>query len=119
MYHNQKIGKIGEKIAEKYLINKKYNIIEKNYRERYGEIDLIALDNSKKEIVFVEVKTRTNLKYGAGIEAVNYKKQNHIIKAAKKYLYLNKCENKNIRFDIIELYICKDKYIINHYKSAF
>lgn len=117
MYHNQEIGKLGEKIAENYLTNNKYKIIDKNYRSIYGEIDLIAIYNNI--LIFIEVKTRTNIKYGRGIEAVNYKKRNHIIRAAKKYILINKYENKNIRFDIIEIYLYKNRYKINHFKNAF
>ena len=60
--NKRKFGIIGEKIAQKYLKNNGYKIIENNYYTRNGEIDIIA--NKEKYIVFVEVKTRTNEKYG-------------------------------------------------------
>ena len=119
MYYNHKIGILGEKIANNYLINKNYKILEKNFRYKYGEIDLITLDNITNEIVFIEVKTRCNLKYGTGGEAVNIKKQIKIINTAKRYIYLNKLEYRNIRFDVIEIYLSNQKYKINHFKNTF
>ena len=57
-----------------YLENNYYQIIEKNFYCRFGEIDIIAIDKKENELVFIEVKTRTNLLYGIPIEAVNYNK---------------------------------------------
>lgn len=117
MYYNIVVGIKGEEISAEYLIKKGYSILEKNYRSKYGEIDLITLDD--KEIVFIEVKTRTNLKYGMPCEAVNNKKKKCIIRTAKQYIYINKYENLDIRFDIIEIYLSENKYKINHLKNVF
>ena len=59
--NNKKFGIIGEKIAQKFLINKGYEILETNYYTKIGEIDIIA--QKSKKIVFIEVKTRSNLKF--------------------------------------------------------
>lgn len=67
--NKRKFGIIGEKMAQKYLKDNKYEIIENNYYTRNGEIDIIASKNNY--IIFVEVKTRTNEKYGRASEAVN------------------------------------------------
>lgn len=115
--HN-KIGIIGENIAKEYLEKNRYIVLERNFRGKYGEIDLIA-KNNEMNIIFIEVKTRTNLQYGSGSESVNFKKKSNIIKTAKKYIYINNIKNKNIRFDVIEIYIIKNKYMINHIKNAF
>ena len=69
MMNKRKFGIIGEKMAQKYLKDNKYEIIENNYYTRNGEIDIIASKNNY--IIFVEVKTRTNEKYGRASEAVN------------------------------------------------
>ena len=60
MNHNKALGKKGEDLACKYLIKNNYNVIEKNFRCKQGEIDIIVKDLSTKELVFVEVKTRSN-----------------------------------------------------------
>ena len=105
------IGMKGQKIAEEYLIKQDIKIISYNYRTKYGEIDLIALDG--EYIVFIEVKYRSSLKYGSPAESVGFYKQQKIIKTALCYL----CEHEynDIRFDIIE--VLGDK--INHIKNAF
>ena len=93
-----------------------YEILERNYRCRQGEIDIIAKE--KQEIVFVEVKTRSNLCFGKPREAVDEGKQNHIYKTAKYYLYKHKLENSYVRFDVIEIYLKIDKYRLNHIKNV-
>ena len=77
MYLRHQTGKIGEDISIKYLENLGYTIIEKNFMAVQGEIDIIAKDN--KELVFIEVKTRTNMLFGRPVEAVNLQKQKHLI----------------------------------------
>jgi putative endonuclease len=115
MYARHVIGKEGENIAVKFLIQKGYKIIERNFQCRQGEIDIIASD--KNEIVIIEVKTRKCLKYGKPAEAVNENKQKHIYKAAEYYLYIKNLEKKYVRIDVIEVYIKEDKYYINHIKN--
>ena len=115
MYLKHEIGKIGENIVIKYLKNIGYVIIERNFFAIQGEIDIIAKDG--QELVFIEVKTRTNKKFGMPIDAVNRTKQKHFIRAVKYYLYVKKLENNFIRLDVIEVYINKEKYKINHIKQ--
>ena len=116
MYERHILGKTGEEIGTKYLIKNGYKIIIRNFRCRQGEIDIIAQD--KNEIVFIEVKTRKNTNYGYPIDAVDKRKQKHILNASKYYIYINKLEKKNIRFDVIEIYK-KDKFYINHIKNIY
>ena len=115
MYLRHEIGKIGEELACQYLEDNGYKIVERNFEAKQGEIDIIALD--KQEIVFIEVKTRTSKKYGEAAEAVNQTKQKHLIKTIKYYLYIRNLENEFIRIDIIEIYISKNKYKVNHIKQ--
>lgn len=118
MYFRQEIGKWGENIVCQYLANNHYKIIERNFLCRQGEIDIIAKDITKKELVFIEVKTRSNLKYGNPAEAVNKEKQKHIKQVIKYYIYRNHLENKAIRIDVIEVYLKKSNYKINHIKQV-
>ncbi|MCF0124315.1 MAG: YraN family protein [Clostridia bacterium] len=119
MYIAKIIGKNGEDMACRYLEEKNYKIIERNYRCKKLEVDIIAKDMEQNEIVFIEVKTRSNLKYGNPAESVFNKKQTNIILAAKYYIYINKIINFPIRFDVIEVFILKNDYKINHIKGAF
>lgn len=115
MFFKQEIGKEGENIATKYLESRNYKIIERNFMCRQGEIDIIALD--KDELVFIEVKTRTSVQYGAPVEAVTNIKQKHMKKAIEYYLYKNFIQDRCIRLDVIEIYLCKNKYRVNHIKQ--
>lgn len=112
MNSKQRTGKIGEEIARKYLERKGYKIVEKNFRCRQGEIDIIATYSGK--LIFIEVKTRRSEKYGKPAEAVNELKQKHMINAASYYLYKTGQANKFIRFDVIEVKLKDGYYIVNH-----
>lgn len=113
--NKRKFGIIGEKMAQKYLKDNKYEIIENNYYTRNGEIDIIASKNNY--IIFVEVKTRTNEKYGSASEAVNKIKKIHMKKSAAIFLKENNFSRFTIRFDVIEVYMIKGKCKINHIKQ--
>lgn len=116
MYERHEIGKIGENIATKYLEQIGYEILQRNFECKQGEIDIIAKD--KEEIVFVEVKTRANMLYGKPKEAVDTIKQKHIYKSAEFYIYIKHLENLPVRIDVIEVYKKKEKYFLNHIKNA-
>jgi putative endonuclease len=116
MYVRHVLGKKGEDIAVEYILKNKYELIERNFNCRQGEIDIIAKD--KNEIVFIEVKTRTNKKYGKPIDAVTPLKIKHILNSIKYYVFINKLENTFIRIDVIEVYQKERKTYINHIKNA-
>lgn len=111
-------GKKGELIAKQYLQSKGYIVLNTNYRNKIGEIDIIVLDKNKELLVFVEVKTRTSLKYGYAYEAVNIKKQRKIVNCSQIYIKQNKYMNFQPRFDIIEVYLTSDAKL-NHIENAF
>lgn len=96
------VGHSAENIAADYLNKQGMQIVERNFRSKSGEIDLIALD--KATLVFVEVKFRKNADYGQPYEAVTYRKQKKIIQTAQWFLQSNKkYRNKACRFDIISI----------------
>lgn len=119
MYYNQLIGEIGEKLACEFLKEKGYILIERNFRCRQGEIDIISKDTLEGELVFIEVKTRRNYLYGYPAEAINNYKKKHIYKSAKYYIYRKKISNIPIRLDVIEVFISNKGFFINHIKQAF
>jgi len=116
MYIKQEIGKLGEDIATHYLKQNGYTILDRNFECRQGELDIIALD--KKEIVFIEVKTRTSNKYGTPSEAVNKIKQKHMLQTIKYYLYIRNLSDEFVRIDVIEVYVKDNVYEVNHIKQA-
>ena len=115
MNNRQRLGKYGEDVAIRFLLQKDYKILERNFRCKQGEIDIIAKDSEK--IVFVEVKTRSNFNFGMPIEAVDRKKISHILKSAKVYLKLKNIKNTFIRFDVIEVYVLKNRCKVNQIKQ--
>lgn len=115
----RKIGDLGEELTKKYFLKQGYKIIKQNYTSRTGEIDLIVQEND--EIVFVEVKTRTNYNFGYPEEAINFRKQNKIRMTAQNYLTKEKILFKDYRFDVIGIEIDQltQKAKIKHIKNAF
>lgn len=116
MYQPHNLGKKGEEIACIYIKKNKYKILEKNFRYRKYEIDIIAKE--EKEIVFIEVKTRSSKICGLPAESVTPKKKKHIYKAASFYLHIHGKENAYCRFDVIEIYFYKKSYYIHHIKQV-
>ncbi len=111
-----KIGLRGEDIAAKFLKEKGYYILYRNYKTPYGEADIIAKDNDT--VVFVEVKTRSNLSFGYPFESVNLKKQERLKRIALNYLKVANYPTK-IRFDVISISSENGLSKIEHIKEAF
>ena len=98
--NKRQMGTSYEIKAEEYLMQKGYKILERNFRNRQGEIDIIAKD--KEYFCFIEVKYRTTNDFGNPLEAVDFRKQNQIRKVALYYLMKNKLsEWTPCRFDVI------------------
>ena len=105
-------GTTGEKIAQEYMIENNYSIVTTNFRfKRLGEIDIIAREGDY--ICFIEVKLRSTLDFGLPREAVNFRKQENIRKLAGIFIGQNKLYNANIRFDVVEVYVTKEKGLMN------
>jgi putative endonuclease len=113
----QQFGKESESLAVRYLKKNGYKILEQNYRNKLGEIDIIAKE--KKTLVFVEVKAgRTNL-FGNPKWAVTPKKQRKISMVALYYLKATKKTHVKARFDVVALSSAKDNPQIEIIKNAF
>jgi putative endonuclease len=105
----KKLGQAGEDRAARYLEKQGYRILERNYRAPCGEIDLIAMHQG--ELVFVEVKTRTNEAYGAPELAVNPRKQQRMVKAALGYIRYKNLHQVPCRFDVVAISAASEKEI--------
>lgn len=108
----KKIGDKGEKRACNFLIEQGYLILEKNYRYKRAEIDIIAKKGDL--IAFIEVKYRKNIDFGNPEDFVGEKKEELILMAADEYTYQNKWD-RAIRFDIIAI----TGREIEHFEDAF
>ena len=116
MAEHLEIGKEGEETAARYLEEKKYTILERNWRYRHREIDIIAsLDNI---IIIVEVKVRKFIGGERLEEHINRKKQRYLISAANTYMLKRKLD-RGVRFDIILLTGESGDFTLEHIEDAF
>ena len=106
--YKKRIGEHGEEFAAQYLIAKGFEILETDYRLKFGQIDIIARD--KRGIHFVEVKTRSSTRYGRPAEAIDEKKLNHIRNAASFYIRSKKVREP-VLIDVIEV-------LVNHIEGV-
>lgn len=113
----QVVGKEGEEIAEGYLKKKGFRMVERNYRCRGGEVDLIALD--RRVIVFVEVKARNDASFGSPLESVHPRKQQRMTRAALIFLSEHKLHHRDARFDVVGISFAGGAPVVEHIQNAF
>lgn len=116
---NQAIGQEGERLAAVHLEQQGYRILERNFRSKGGEVDLVARDRDGT-IVFVEVKTRTSRSFGLPQQAVTARKQRQIAKGALTWLSRSRCHDQAARFDVIAVLLHDGgSYTLEHIVNAF
>ena len=113
-------GALGERFAAAHLSGLGWLIMARNYRTRWGELDLICMDPSGR-LVFVEVKTRSGMGYGGPREAVTRNKQRHLKQAAA--LWMQKEPKpagcRGVRFDVLGVLVGRDGVSVDHIEGAF
>lgn len=109
-------GNWGEDAATLYLKQHGYSVVQRNYRTKLGEIDIIASDG--ESIVFIEVKSRKSRKFGAPYEAVTTRKQQQILRVAQEYLVKNGGIDQSVRFDVISVE-SGNEFSVEHIENAF
>lgn len=123
MNHTE-LGRRGEELACRYLEEKGYRILDRNYRYERAELDIVAYDEEGGRrpggvIVFVEVKTRRGTGFGYPEEAVTEAKQKQILKAAEAYRYERQLERAPCRFDVVAIQWQPERHGIEHIEDAF
>lgn len=106
MASNRDMGNQGEEWAVAHLQALGYRIVQRNWRYRYWEVDIIATHHDT--LVFVEVKSRSRTDYGLPADFVDYKKQRNLLRLANAYLAYTRYEGE-IRFDIVSVYLTTQK----------
>ncbi len=101
----KRTGRLGELEALDELERRGYHILERNYRCRRGEADLVAEEG--ETLVFVEVKTRAELGHGLPREAVDRTKQRRLVHAALRYCHDHQVEERPVRFDVVEVVLLR------------
>ena len=117
--NNSKKGHWAEDVAAYYLENyKKHQIVTRNYSDKTGEIDIIS--KVDQLYIFTEVKYRANLLHGTPGQAVNYRKQEHIIRTAILFLQKRRVAHPQIRFDVVEVVgTNRENVRVRHIENAF
>ena len=113
----QTLGKVGEDLACGELRRRGYAILERRYRTRFGEIDIIARDGTV--IVFVEVKARDGLDYGGAAAAVTALKQRRVAAMAADFLSRRRLRDCPCRFDVVTVEFDGGRHAIEVYPHAF
>jgi len=112
------LGKSGEDLACDELLRRGYAIVDRRYRTRAGEIDVVARDGTA--LVFVEVKTRRSARYGMPVEAVTPRKRRQIVLMASDYLARPRPHARSCRFDVVAVAVDGDgKAAITVFPGAF
>lgn len=115
----KRLGRWGQKQAERFLRRKGCRTIARNYASRDGEIDLIMAD-SGGAVAFVEVKTRRSEAFAPATSAVNYRKQQKLIRTAKCFLRQYPVSDRPLRFDVITVILGEQgPPVLKHFQSAF
>ena len=116
-YARQQLGIQGESIACAELERLGYVVIERRYRSRFGEIDVIADDAGT--VVFVEVKTKTDVGFSDPIEAVTKQKQRRLVSMAEEYVAYRRLDDTPCRFDVVAIDASTVPASVEIYKDAF
>ncbi len=113
------LGDRGERYAARYLRRQGFRILARQYRNQFGEIDLIALDGD--QVVFVEVKTRKSNRFGSPAEAVGSQKQRKLTQLALLYLKKHGLLDRAARFDVVGIVWPEDakRPELQHFRNAF
>lgn len=114
MAEHLRSGQYGEHLALNFVHEQGYQILDRNWRYRYWEVDIVAMDGDT--LVFIEVKSRTNTDFGEPLDFVDWKKKRNLIKLAEAYIKIKSFQGE-IRFDIVSVYLKTKK--IELIKDAF
>ena len=115
--NTRRTGDRGEEIALRHLSGLGYELVQRNYRTRYGEIDLVLRDG--ETLVFVEVKLRRGIEHGDPLESVTPTKQEQVRSIAEQYLDEVQPEFAELRFDVVGILDSSKRPAITHVKDAF
>jgi putative endonuclease len=115
---SSRLGERGEEAASAYLERAGYEILERNWRDQAGEVDIVALD--QQTVVLCEVKTRRSTGKGLPEDAITAAKRRRYARLAQAYLRHAGLDSSDVRFDVISLLVvAPDRALLRHHKAAF
>lgn len=118
---SRELGRLGEEHAAAWLENRGWSVVDRNWRTRFGELDVIALDPDSR-LVFIEVKTRRSTLQGVPAEAVTPAKRLHLRRAAAQWLTSSprgRIRHREVRFDVIAIDASGPSPVVRHIEGAF
>jgi putative endonuclease len=113
----QALGKTGEDLACRELERRGYAIVARRYRQRRGELDIIARDGAT--LVFVEVKAREDLRFGGGSDAITALKQRRMMQLAVEYMARHHVTDCPCRFDVVSIHFEAGQPVLEVFQNAF
>jgi Predicted endonuclease distantly related to archaeal Holliday junction resolvase len=113
----QGLGKLGERIAERWLVERGWRVLAKRYRSGHRDLDLVV--ERAGAVAFVEVKARRGRDFGHPVEAVNWRKQRELARSAKVWVSRFGRAGQTYRFDVVGVLIEGDHAHIRHVENAF
>jgi putative endonuclease len=113
----KQVGRLGEELAARFLLQKGYVIRDRNWATRMGELDIIAMKDG--QLVIVEVRTTRSAKFGYGLESVDFRKQQKLRRLAVLYLSRHRLHHLPLRFDVISVLWDEKDPQLNHIEGAF
>jgi putative endonuclease len=113
----QALGKTGEDLACRELERRGYAIVARRYRQRRGELDIIARDGAT--LVFVEVKAREDLRFGGGSDAITALKQRRMMQLAVEYMARHHVTDCPCRFDVVSIHFEAGQAVLEVFQNAF
>lgn len=111
------LGIRGERIAERYLREKGWRVLQRRFRSGHRDVDLIV--ERRGTVAFVEVKTRTGTTFGSPVEAVNWFKQRQLVKSAQVWVARFGRSEELYRFDVVGVWIAGERVRVRHVEQAF
>lgn len=112
------VGRFGEKVAARYLDDHGIEVVERNWRCRYGEIDIVGHDRATDELIFVEVKTRRGTGYGHPAEAVTRVKLARLRRLAGIWLGAHEVRVRGIRIDVVAVLLTPGRPDVEHLRAV-
>lgn len=121
MTYQKTVGNLGETLAEKYLQDRGFQVIDRNYTTRYGELDLVAIEAESENVVFIEVKTRTSDKFGTPEASITPAKIERLQNAALLWLQDHPETKDDWRIDVISIILDHQHEIrdIQHFINVY
>jgi len=115
--HNQRLGQLGERIAERWLVKQGWTIINRRFRNGRRDIDLVAERSST--IAFVEVKARKGDEFGDPVEAVHHRKQRELTRSAQIWIDRHGRVGETYQFDVVGVLMAGERVLVKHVPNAF